>query len=98
MEILHSHLGMLISMWVVMTLVGLTIIAKLIGQLRTATDWDAIARVISRPVLTDLFPLILLSMLTTLDGTHILVRIWFYAVAVAIVIRSLVALGRSIKK
>jgi hypothetical protein len=98
MGILQSHLGMLISMWVVMILIGLTIVAKLISQLRTATDWDAIARAISRPVLTDLFPLILLSMLTTLDGTHILVRVWFYAVAVAIVIRSLVELGRNIKK
>ncbi len=98
MGIIQSHLGMLISMWVVMILVGLTIIASLINQLRTKTDWDEIAKVFTRPVLMDLFPLILLSLLTTIDPTHILVRIFFYAAAVAIVIRSLLALGNAIRR
>lgn len=98
MGILQSHPGLLISMWVVMALVGLTIIGKLIGQLRMTSDWEAIARIITRPVLTDLFPLILLSWLTVLDSTHILIRIWFYAAAVAIVIRSLLELGRLIRR
>ncbi|QSO46768.1 hypothetical protein [Alicyclobacillus mengziensis] len=92
------HEGMLIAMWVVMIAIGLEIVVALAMGLRGKANMREMAEVVTRPVLFDLFPLIILSILTMLDGTHILVLIWFYVAAVLIIIRVLLALSTHLRR
>ncbi|QSO51970.1 hypothetical protein JZ785_24945 [Alicyclobacillus curvatus] len=92
------HEGMLIAMWVVMIAIGLEILITLAVGLRGKANISEMAQVVTRPVLFDLIPLIVLSWLTVLDDTHILVLIWYYVAAVLIIVRVLLALSNQLRR
>lgn len=96
--IIASHEGMLIALWVVLIAIGLEIAVYLVSCLRGKADIEEMAKVVTRPVLFDLVPLIILSMLTAIDGTHILILIWYYVAAVLIVIRALLHLSVHLRR
>ncbi|MCF8566207.1 hypothetical protein LLE49_15885 [Alicyclobacillus tolerans] len=98
MAVIGDHLGMLVAMWIVMILVGLEALIFVLTSLRGQTDMAEVAKAVTRPVLLDLLPLILLSLLTLIDHTGVLVRIWFYVAAAAIAIRALMALARGLQR
>lgn len=95
--VIASHLGMLIAMWVVLILIGLGIVIRLVVGLRGSVTMTDLATTITRPILLDVLPLILLAMLTAIDGTGILMRIWYYAAAVVIILRELMNIARALK-
>lgn len=95
--VIASHEGMLVAMWIVLIALGLEMVIYLATHLRHKSDIDDMSKVVTRPVLFDLVPLIILSLLTALDGTHILMLIWYYAAAVLIVLRVLLRLGVHVK-
>lgn len=96
--VIATHSGMLMAMWIVLIAIGVDILVHLVTALRGRADLDDLAKAVTRPVLLDLLPLILLSLLTALDGTHILVLIWYYVAAVLIVIRTLLHLSKLLKR
>ncbi|MCL6453318.1 MAG: hypothetical protein K6T78_06750 [Alicyclobacillus sp.] len=96
--VIASHPGMLIAMWVALVAVGVDILVRLINSLRGSLDAEQLAVAVTRPVLTDLFPLILLSVLSALRGTHLYILIWFYVAVVLIVIRVLVRLAKALRR
>ncbi|WP_067619040.1 hypothetical protein [Alicyclobacillus acidiphilus] len=98
LAIIHSHVGLLYSMRIVLIAVALTVIANLITQLRGSINWTAVAESVTRPILVDILPLILLSWLTALDPTGVLIRIWYYVAAAVILIRSIVTLVNYLRK
>lgn len=97
LTVIANHLGILIAMWVVLILLGLGILIRLVVGLRGSVTMTDLATTITRPLLLDVLPLILLAWLTTIDNTGILLRIWYYAAAVVIVLRELLSLARSLK-
>lgn len=97
LTVIANHLGMLIAMWVVLILLGLGILIRLVVGLRGSVTMTDLATTITRPLLLDVLPVILLAWLTTIDNTGILLRIWYYAAAVVIVLRELLSLARSLK-
>ncbi|KPV39909.1 hypothetical protein [Alicyclobacillus ferrooxydans] len=96
--IIASHEGMLVAMWVVMVAIGLEIVVYLATRLRRKADIGEMAEAVTRPVLFDIFPLIILSMLRAIDGTHILLLIWYYVAAVLIIIRALLRLSANLRR
>lgn len=96
--VIHSHVGMLYTMWVVLIVVALAVVAKLVTQLRLSANWDQIGEIVTRPMLLNILPLIILSWLTAVDPTGIFIRIWYYVVAVVIIVRSLIAISKFVRK
>lgn len=97
MEMIAHHLGMLVSMWVVLIAIAVSIVVRIVTGLRTSTKIAELAEIVTRPILLDVLPLVLLSLITVLDPTHILVRIWYYVAAALIVLRELLLLGKKVK-
>lgn len=96
--IIHSHLGMLYTMWVVLIVVAIAILAQLVKQLHDSANWEQISEMVTRPMLYDILPLLILSWLTATDPTGILLRIWYYVAAVTIIIRSLIAISKFVRR
>ncbi|WP_067932162.1 hypothetical protein [Alicyclobacillus kakegawensis] len=94
MSILLGDNAMLIAFEVVLALIALRILVTAALDLRGTVDWSEWARLVTRPMLTDALPLILLSWLTTVDPTHVVAQAWFYVAAALIVIRTLLELLR----
>ncbi|OFW75250.1 MAG: hypothetical protein A2201_09490 [Alicyclobacillus sp. RIFOXYA1_FULL_53_8] len=94
MGVIASHLGMLVALWVVLILLGLSIVVRVVTGLKGTLVLADLATAVTRPLLVDVLPLILLALLMGIDGTHTLVRIWYYVAAVLIALREVVALGR----
>lgn len=92
-----SHLGMLVAMWIVLILIGLAIVVRLVVGLRGSVSLSDLATTVTRPLLVDVLPLLILAVLTGIDGTHILMRIWYYAAAVLIVLRELMNIAAALK-
>ena len=92
-----SHLGMLVAMWIVLILIGLAIVVRLVVGLRGSVSLSDLATTVTRPLLVDVLPLLILAVLTGIDGTHILMRIWYYAAAVLIVLRELMTIAAALK-
>jgi hypothetical protein len=97
MGIIAGNLAMLVTMLVVLALIGLNIVVNLFLSLRGKADLDNLASSATQPVLKDVFPLLLLAMLTSIDPSHFLVLIWYYVAAVLIAIRTLLGLARVLK-
>lgn len=97
MGMIAGHFAMLIFMWIVLGLIGLNILVQLITKLRGSSDLGELATLVTRPMLLDILPLIILAMLTALPNFHIVMLIWYFVAAVLIAIRSFIQLGRSIK-
>ncbi|MBX6351950.1 MAG: hypothetical protein IRZ10_01345 [Thermoflavifilum sp.] len=98
MSIILASLGMKVALWIVMILVGLTILAHLIRGLRGSKAMGELAECITRPVLLDLLPLLLLALLTRADPTHVLVLIWYYLAALFIALHRLLQLGELLRR
>jgi len=97
MGIIAGNLAMLVTMLVVLALIGLNIVVNLFLSLRGKADLNNLASSATQPVLKDVFPLLLLAMLTSIDPSHFLVLIWYYVAAVLIAIRTLLGLARVLK-
>jgi hypothetical protein len=97
MGIIAGNLAMLVTMLVVLALIGLNVVVNLFQSLRGKADFNHLASAATQPVLKDVFPLLLLAMLTTLDPTHFLVLIWYYVAAVLVAIRTLLGLAHVLK-
>lgn len=97
MAVIASHLGMLVAMWIVLILIGLAIVVQLVIGLRGSVSVADLATTLTRPLLVDVLPLIILALLTSIDGTFILIRIWYYAAAVVIVVRELMNIANALK-
>ncbi len=93
----YHHLGMLIAMWIVLIAIGCTIVVRVLQGLRRSTNIGELAEAVTRPMVFDVLPLIILSLLTLIDPTGILIRIWYYVAAVLIVARQLMLLSGHIK-
>ena len=98
MSIIASHSGLLVAMWIVLVAVGLQVAMHLVTNLRSKANFSHMANAVLAPMVSDILPLILLSWLITIDGTHILIRIWYYVGAALIVLRALVSLSRSLRR
>jgi hypothetical protein len=97
-SIILGHLGMLIALRVVLVLIAIRILAGIVTGLRGSVDWNGLARTVTRPLLIDVLPLILLSWLLAVDPTHIVVRVWYYVAAAVIAIRILMELINLVRK
>jgi Na+/phosphate symporter len=98
MNVIHGNNSMMITLWIVLILVGLNILMQLLTALRGSANIEDLSVKVTRPVLMEVFPLIILSWLTALDGTHILILIWYYVAAVLIALRALMSLGSALKR
>lgn len=92
MSIIAGHTGLLIAMWVAMVAIGLVALIRLVQGLGAHAKADMLAETVTRPLLLDALPLIILALLTTIDPTHLIALIWFYVAALLIVVRSLLQL------
>lgn len=98
LDIVMSHLGMLVAMWAVLILVGASILVQVLLALRGSVNFDNLATAVTRPLLVDVLPLLVLSWLTVVDSTQILVRIWYYVAAAFIAVRALMTLASFLKR
>jgi Na+/phosphate symporter len=98
MSIILASLGMKVALWIVMILVGLTVLANLASSLRGSTSIGDLASHVTRPVLFDLLPLILLAILTQADPTGVLVLIAYYLAALLIALNRLLQLGDLLRR
>jgi hypothetical protein len=98
LSIIHGNFAMMVTMWIVLILVGLNILMQLLTALRGNANIDDLSTKVTRPVLMEVFPLIILSWLTVIDGTQILLLIWYYVAAVLIALRALMSLGSALKR
>lgn len=96
MSIIAGHVGLLIAMWVAMIAIGLVALARLAQALGSHAKAGELAEIVTRPLLLDALPLIILALLTTIDPTHVIALIWFYVAALIIVVRSLLQLVRKL--
>lgn len=96
--IIHAHSAMLVTMWIVLILVGLNILIQLLTALRGSVNIDDLSTKATRPVLMEVFPLIIIAALTSIDGTHILILIWYYVAAILVALHALMSLGSSLKR
>lgn len=96
--VILSHAAMLLTFRVVLVVVGLTVVFQLISHIRKNENVGKLAEIVTRPVLVDIFPLILLSMLTAVDPTHVIVLIFYYLAALLIIIRALLELSNALKR
>ncbi|CAM3853292.1 hypothetical protein [Alicyclobacillus pomorum] len=95
--IIAGNLAMLVTLLAVLALIGLNIVVNLFLSLRGRADFENLASTATQPVLYDVFPLLLLAILTTVDPSHFLVLIWYYVAAVLVAIRTLLGLARVMK-
>jgi hypothetical protein len=98
LSVILAHQAMKVTMLVVLALIGLNIVVNILMTLRGTADLGDLASVATRPLLFDILPLILLSLLTTLDPTKLLILIWYYLAALLIAIRTVLDLGKALKK
>ncbi|MCL6549024.1 MAG: hypothetical protein K6T30_08955 [Alicyclobacillus sp.] len=98
MSIIAGHVGMEIAMWVVLGLIGLSVLLRLILNLRGSVKVADLAQLVTRPILLDILPLILLSWLRTIDPTHVVMIVWYYVAAVLIAIRALLDIVSSLQR
>ncbi|MFB5192458.1 hypothetical protein [Alicyclobacillus fastidiosus] len=98
LSIILSHASMLLAFQVVLIALGLNMIVKLVMNLRKSDQVSTLADVITRPVLTEVFPLIIISLLTMVDPTQVIVLIFYYLAALFIVVRALLEIGKLLKK
>jgi uncharacterized membrane protein len=98
LSVIAAHQAMKLTMLIVLALIGLNIVVGLLMTLRGSADLGDLAGLATRPLLYDVLPLILLSLLTTLDPTKLLVLIWYYLAALLIAIRTVLDLGKALKK
>lgn len=98
LSIILAHAAMLLAFQVVLVLVGLTMVVKIVSQLRTSKQLETLADIVTRPVLLEVFPLILISLLSAVTGAHVIVLIFYYLAALLIVIRSLLELSHAFKQ
>jgi hypothetical protein len=98
LSIIASHTAMLIALWVVLILIGLTIVVRLLLGLRSSMAVADLATAVTRPLLVDVLPMLIVSWLTTIDPTHVLILIWYYVIAVVISVRQLLELGNIVRK
>ncbi|MBX5435736.1 MAG: hypothetical protein IRZ33_00805 [Alicyclobacillaceae bacterium] len=89
MSVIAGHIGMEIALWVVLGLIGLGVLLRLLQNLRGSVNVSDLVHLVTRPILHDVFPLILLSWLRTIDPTHVVMIVWYYLAAVLIVIRAI---------
>lgn len=97
MHIIEVHDTMLLSLWIVLLLIGLTVAVKVVIGLRGKLNLGHVAETLTRPLLIDIFPLILLSWLAAIDPTHVLIFIWYFLAALFIALRTLVELVRLLR-
>lgn len=95
--IIHGNPSMLLAMQVVLVLIGLTIVVRMVMSLRTGVNVSDLAGYVLNPVLYEIFPLILISLLTIFDPTKVLVMIAYYLAALLIAIRALLELAGLVK-
>ncbi|GMA61959.1 hypothetical protein NZD89_19745 [Alicyclobacillus fastidiosus] len=98
LSIILSNAAMLLAFQVVLIVLGLNMIVKLLMNLRKSEQVSTLADVITRPVLTDVFPLIIISLLTMVDPTHVIALIFYYLAALFVVVRALLELSKTLKK
>lgn len=98
LSIIHAHVGLLYTMWIVLIATAVTIVAKLATHFHGTANWDEIGETVTRPMLTSILPLLILSWLTAIDPTGVLIRIWYYVAAAVIVIRALITLFGYLKR
>lgn len=94
MSIIAASLAMKIALWVVLIAVGLEVLAQLYTGLRTRVGAASLATSVTRPLLVDVLPLLLLALLTRIDPSHFLILVWYYLAAALIAIRALQALSK----
>lgn len=97
LDIISSHPGMEIMMWIVLIAIGLDILLVLVQNLRGTANIDGLATAVTKPLLYDVLPLIILSWLVAIDGSGFLIRIWYYAAAVLIILRVLLNLSKLVR-
>lgn len=98
LSVITGNSGMELAMWIVLIATGLEILVRLLTGLRGTADVNRLATSVTRPLIVDILPLILLSWLTVLDGTNFLILIWYYVAAVVIIIRVLMQLASMLRK
>ncbi|GEO25018.1 hypothetical protein AAC03nite_08030 [Alicyclobacillus acidoterrestris] len=98
LSVLSAHAAMLLTFQIVLIVLGLTVVVNIVSNLWKGASLSGVGDIVTRPVLTGVFPLIIISLLTQVDPTHIIVLIFYYLAAVCIVIRALFELARSLRK
>ena len=93
MVVILHHQIMLIALWVVLCAIALSIVVRILTNLRGTVNFAALAESVTRPLLMDVLPLLILSWLTRFDPTHVVVLVWYYVVAVLIILKVLSNLG-----
>lgn len=98
LSVILSTPVMLLSFQVLLALMGLLAIARIVKELRGRTNFEELAAIITRPVLTRVFPVILLALLTAIDPTHVIVLVFFYLAELFIAVHTIIELGHALKK
>lgn len=98
LTLIAHHLGMLVSLWIVLILTGVNLLVQVIKGLTGQGSWHEMASAATHPLLYHILPLVLLAGLTTLDPTHFLVLIWYYLAALLVIISDLLNLSQYIKR
>ncbi|MFX4301073.1 hypothetical protein ACOJUR_02165 [Alicyclobacillus tolerans] len=98
MNIILHHPAMLTMLWVFLVPIGLTVIFRIVNELRGKFDLEKVATLLTRPILMDIFPLLLLGLLMLADPTHVVILIWYFVAAIAIALRALVELVRQLRQ
>jgi hypothetical protein len=98
LNIITGHAGMLLAMQVVLIVIGLTIVGRLLLCLKGSCNIEELAAHVTRPVLSYVFPLIVISWLTVVDTTHLLVLIAYYLAALLIAVAELMNLLDMLKQ
>ncbi|QQE79845.1 hypothetical protein [Alicyclobacillus sp. SO9] len=98
LNVIAAHAGMLVMMWIVLIATGVEMLVYLAQNLRQKSDIRSAAKAVTEPLVFSILPLLILSWLTAIDGTGILIRIWYYVAAVLLVIRALIQLTTAIQK
>lgn len=98
MGVIAANQGLMITMWVVLVAIGLTALVNIARGLQGKFAVGEMADAVTRPMLLDVLPLIIIALLTKIDPTHVIVLIWYYVAAILIIIRNLLKLAQNLNR
>lgn len=97
LSLILAHETTLLTFQVVLIVLGLNAVVKILMNLRNTTG-ESLVTALTRPVLMEIFPLILISLFAAVDPTHVIVWIFYYLTALAMVIKALLDLAGLLRK
>ncbi|MCL6592965.1 MAG: hypothetical protein K6T31_03235 [Alicyclobacillus sp.] len=98
LSVISHHLGMLVSLWIVLLLTGVHLLVQVVKGLTGKGSWGDMAHAATHPVVFHILPLLILAGLTTLDPTHFLVLIWYYVAALLVILHTVLQLAADVKR